>query len=98
MAHPRQDGLLEAVSQVGAVIAALNSPFGDEDYDYHAALVLSLCVRDKINFSKAYKTIAMNADQDTLRGMLPVIQTLEKAAAALEGDRIEMFREDEDPN
>ena len=98
MAHQRQDGLLEAVSQIGAVIAGLNGPFGDECYDYHAAIVLSLCIRDKINFSKAYKTVAQNAGADTVRGMLPVIRTLEKAAAALEGDRIEMFREGEDPN
>ena len=98
MAHQRQDGLLEAVSQIGAVISALNSPFGDESYDYHAALVLSLCVRDKIDFGKAYKMIARNADLDQVRGMLPVVQTLQKAAEALEGDRIAMFREDEDPN
>ena len=98
MAHPRQDGLLEAVSQIGAVIAALNGPFGDEWYDYHAAIVLSLCVRDKVNYDKAIAAAQKCKPSPIVQSHVRTIATLRTAGRALEADRIEMLREDEDPN
>ena len=97
MAHQRQDGLQEAVSQVGAVIAGLNSPFGDEWFDYHAAIVLAMCIRDKVNFEKAIAS-AKASPAEHVRELVPMLETLRTASVAIEASRLGLLRDMEDPN